>query len=112
MTILWQLDTQPPESWQRLMQRAADAAVMTEGVQRPCAVAVRLCGDEEIHQINREYRGVDRATDVLSFPTVNYPAGVTAGQADRLLRREWDDELDAVMLGDLIISVPHVIAQA
>ena len=112
MTILWQLDTQPPESWQRLMQRAADAAVMTEGVQRPCAVAIRLCGDEEIHQINREYRGVDRATDVLSFPTVNYPAGVTAGQADRLLRREWDDELDAVMLGDLIISVPHVIAQA
>ena len=112
MTILWQLDTQPPESWQRLMQRAADAAVMTEGVQRPCAVAIRLCGDEDIHQINREYRGVDRATDVLSFPTVNYPAGVTAGQADRLLRREWDDELDAVMLGDLIISVPHVIAQA
>ena len=33
MTILWQLDTQPPESWQTLMQRAADAAVKTEGVQ-------------------------------------------------------------------------------
>ena len=112
MTILWQLDTQPPDSWQTLMQRAADAAVKTEGVQRPCAVAIRLCGDEEIHQINREYRGVDRATDVLSFPTVNYPEGVTAGQVDKLLRREWDDELDAVMLGDLIISVPHVIAQA
>ena len=35
MTILWQLDTQPPESWQTLMQRAADAAVKTDGVQRP-----------------------------------------------------------------------------
>lgn len=112
MKILWQLDTQVDPSWMTLMQTAADAAVMTEGVERPCAVCIRICDDEAIHEINREYRGVDRATDVLSFPTVNYPAGVTAGQADRQLRREWDDELDAVMLGDLIISVPHVIAQA
>lgn len=112
MKILWQLDTQVDPSWMTLMQTAADAAVMTEGVERPCAVCIRICDDEAIHEINREYRGVDRATDVLSFPTVNYPAGVTAGQADKQLRREWDDELDAVMLGDLIISVPHVIAQA
>ena len=79
---------------------------------RPCAVSVRLCDDEAIHEINREYRDTDRATDVLSFPTVNYPKGVTAGHADKLLRRELDDELDACMLGDLIISVPHVLAQA
>ena len=112
MKLLWQLDTQVDPTWLTLMQKAADAAVATEGVERECAVCVRICDDDAIHEINREYRGVDRATDVLSFPTVNYPADVTAGQADKLLRREWDDELDAVMLGDLIISVPHVIAQA
>lgn len=112
MKILWQLDTQVDPTWLTLMQKAADAALAAEGVNRACAVCIRICGDEAIHEINREYRGVDRATDVLSFPTVNYPAGVTAGQADKLLRRELDDELDAVMLGDLIISVPHVIAQA
>lgn len=112
MKILWQLDTQVDPTWLTLMQKAADAALAAEGVNRACAVCIRICDDEAIHEINREYRGVDRATDVLSFPTVNYPAGVTAGQADKLLRRELDDELDAVMLGDLIISVPHVIAQA
>lgn len=112
MKILWQLDAQVDTAWLTLMQTAADAAVQTEGVARPCAACIRICDDDAIHEINREYRGVDRATDVLSFPTVNYPENVTAGQADRLLRREWDDELDAVMLGDLIISVPHVIAQA
>lgn len=112
MKILWQLDTQVDPTWLTLMQKAADAALAAEGVNRACAVCIRICDDESIHEINREYRGVDRATDVLSFPTVNYPAGVTAGQADKLLRRELDDELDAVMLGDLIISVPHVIAQA
>lgn len=112
MKLLWQIDTEVRPAWLSLMQTAADCALLTEGVTRPCAVSIRLCGDEEIHEINREYRGVDRATDVLSFPTVTYPAGVTAGQADRLLRRELDDELDACMLGDLILSVPHVLAQA
>ena len=112
MKLLWQIDTQVDPAWLSLMQTASDCALLTEGVSRPCAVSIRLCGDEEIHEINRDYRGVDRATDVLSFPTVNYPAGVTAGAADKLLRREYDDETDACMLGDLILSVPHVLAQA
>ena len=112
MKLLWQIDTAVDPSLLSLMQAAADCALISEGVVRPCAVSVRLCDDETIHEINREYRGVDRATDVLSFPTVAYPAGVTAGQADRLLRKELDDELDACMLGDLVLSVPHVMAQA
>ncbi len=112
MTLLWDIDTQIDPSLLSLMQTAADCTLAMEGVKRPCAVSVRLCDDEAIHAINREYRGVDRATDVLSFPMVSYPAGVTAGRADRLLRQALDDELNACMLGDLIISVPHVLAQA
>lgn len=112
MKLIWQIDTQVDPHWLSLMQTAADCALLTEGVERPCAVSVRLCDDEAIHEINREHRGVDRPTDVLSFPTVMYPAGVTAGGADKLLRRELDDELNACMLGDLILSVPRVLAQA
>ena len=112
MILLWQIDTEVAPSWLSLMQTAADCALLTEGVTRECAVSIRLCDDDAIHEINREYRDVDRATDVLSFPTVNYPAGMTAGQADKYLRRELDDELNACMLGDLILSVPHVLAQA
>ncbi len=112
MKLLWQIDTAVEPSWLNLMQTAADCALLTEGVTRDCAVSIRLCDDDAIHEINREYRDVDRATDVLSFPMVNYPAGLTAGQADKYLRRELDDELNACMLGDLILSVPHVLAQA
>nr|MBR4280765.1 cytidine deaminase [Clostridia bacterium] len=112
MILLWQIDTEVAPSWLSLMQTAADCALLTEGVKRECAVSIRLCDDEAIHAINREYRGVDRATDVLSFPTVNYPAGLTAGQADKYLRCELDDELNACLLGDLILSVPHVLAQS
>lgn len=112
MIILWDVETDVAPSMVALMQRAADAALEEEGVKCPCAVSVRLCDDDAIHELNKTYRGVDRATDVLSFPTVNYPAGITAGQADKLIRREYDDELDACMLGDLVISIPHMLAQA
>ena len=112
MILQWEIDTDVDPALLTLMQTAADCALLMEGVQRKCAISVRLCDDETIHEINREFRGIDRATDVLSFPMVNYPQGVTAGKGDRLLRQALDDELNACMLGDLIISVPHTLAQA
>ena len=94
------------------IKRCIRGALEQEGVTVPCEINVLLTDNRGIREINREYRQTDRATDVLSFPTVNYPKGVTAGRAERLIRRELDDELDACMLGDLILSIPHVLAQA
>ena len=112
MKLEWVLDETLPESVRAEMQSAADQCLRSEGVDLPCAAGVRLCGDDEITRINAETRRIDRSTDVLSFPTVAYPAGRTAGACSALLRREYDDELDACYLGDIIISVPHLNAQA
>lgn len=95
-----------------LMQRCADAAQEAEGVHVPLAVFVEIVDDEAIRTINREQRGKDAATDVLSFPSVNYPAGATAGSCEQRLRREYDPEVGACVLGDIIISMDHVRAQA
>ena len=95
-----------------LMQRCADSAAKTEGVSQPLYVFIQIVGDEEIQIINREQRGKDASTDVLSFPTVNYPAGKTAGACDKLLKREYDPEVGACVLGDIVISMDHVRAQA
>ena len=96
----------------QLMQRCADAAERTEGVTAPLGAFVRIVDDDEIQIINREQRGKDASTDVLSFPTVNYPAGKTAGSCEKLLRREYDPELGACLIGDIIISMDHVRSQA
>lgn len=96
----------------QLMQRCADAAERTEGVTAPLGAFVRIVDDDEIQIINREQRGKDASTDVLSFPTVNYPASKTAGSCEKLLRREYDPELGACLIGDIIISMDHVRAQA
>ena len=94
------------------MQQAADRTLTCEGVSLPCTVSVTLCDDETIAQMNETFRGLARATDVLSFPSVSWPAGKTAGLCPDRLRREYDDETEACFLGDLFISVPHAKAQA
>lgn len=95
-----------------LLQRCADAAALAEGVSVPAGAFVEIVDDARIREINREQRGKDAATDVLSFPTVNYPAGRTARDCEHLLRREYDPETGVCALGDIIISMDHVRAQA
>ena len=95
-----------------LMQLCADSAEKTEGVAQPLYAFIQVLGDDEIQVINREQRNKDASTDVLSFPTVNYPAGKTAGSCERLLKKEYDPEIGACVIGDIIISMDHVRAQA
>ena len=95
-----------------LMQTCSQAAQRAEGVALPLSVFIRVTDDDEIRTINREQRGKDAATDVLSFPTVNYPKGKTAGACEALLREEFDPDTDACAIGDIVISMDHVRAQA
>lgn len=78
-----------------LMQTCSQAAQKAEGVTLPLSVFIRVVDDDEIRAINREQRGKDASTDVLSFPTVNYPKGKTAGACEGLLREEFDPDVDA-----------------
>ena len=112
MKLDWIIDEPLNESVRMIMQSAADMCLFVEGVTLPCSVTVRLCDDDAISAVNESYRGVKGATDVLSFPTIQYPAGKTAGTCPNLLRAEYDDEMSACFLGDIIISVPHLFAQA
>ena len=95
-----------------LLQRCADSAKAAEGVKVPLGVYVRIVDDEAIREINRVQRGKNMSTDVLSFPTVNYPAGKTAGACKKRLLAEYDPEMGASVIGDIIISMDHVRAQA
>ncbi len=100
-----------PEGAEELMRAVARAALGLEGLLG-MAVAVRLVDDETIREINRAQRGVDRPTDVLSFPTVCYPPGRTAGSCLQRVRREYDPSTGACFLGDLVISLPRAVEQA
>jgi probable rRNA maturation factor len=69
---------------------------------RPMTVSVRVTDDAEIHALNREYRHVDRPTDVLSF-------GFVENAADLKLASAIGERLE---LGQLVLSYPHCVRQA
>lgn len=95
-----------------LLALVADCCAVTEGIPTSVAIHVLLTDDAHIREVNRKHRGIDHATDVLSFPTIGYAKGQTVHSAVHALRREYDPELSACFLGDILISREHAIAQA
>lgn len=89
-----------------LIKKAVKMALDAEGVKVPCLVSVMLTDEEGIRRVNAEFRGVDSATDVLSFPLNE----LKPGEFDPDIC-EHDPEMDAVMLGDMMISLPRCAAQ-
>ena len=89
-----------------LIKKAAAMALEAEGVGVPCIISVMLTDDEGIHAVNREFRNVDRATDVLSFPLNELvPGEFDPEDCER------DPETGNVLLGDMMISLEHCAAQ-
>lgn len=94
------------DSQRAFIRKVIRTALAAEGVDFPCEVDVLLTDDEAIHQINRDMREVDRATDVLSFPEFDLTPGQLPGPEDA------DPGTGLVPLGDMVISMEHVAAQA
>ena len=94
------------DSQRAFIRKVIRTALAAEGVDFPCEVDVLLTNDEAIHQINRDMREVDRATDVLSFPEFDLMPGQLPGPEDA------DPGTGLVPLGDMVISMEHVAAQA
>lgn len=89
-----------------LLLRVICQALDAEGVTVPCEISVLITDDAGIHEINLEQRGVDRPTDVLSFPMFDLQPGnkPEAGWAD--------PDTDLVPLGDMVISLERCAEQA
>ena len=88
------------------IRKVIRTALAAEGVTFPCEIDVLLTHDAGIHQINLDMRQVDRATDVLSFPEFDLTPGQLPGEEDA------DPGTGLVPLGDMVISMEHVTAQA
>ena len=91
--------------------RALETCCGLEGV-RPCTAVFRVVSDEEMRELNRDTRGIDRATDVLSYPAVSYPKGKTARDCPMRLNAVYDPEFGKPNLGDVFLSLERVRQQA
>lgn len=74
-------------------------------------VWLTLVDDETIRQINKEQRGIDKSTDVLSFPMNDYPKPGDFSMIEEDLQA-FDPDSGELILGDIVISIDHVKSQA
>jgi probable rRNA maturation factor len=90
-----------------LISRAVELSLKSENFNIPCEVSILLVDDENIREINREHRNIDKSTDVLSFPMIEMYEGT-------MVSNEGDFDLDEnlLLLGDIVISMEMVKKQA
>jgi probable rRNA maturation factor len=91
----------------KLVRQVVEKALEKEGWQQPVTADVLLVTDEEIQEINATRRGIDEATDVLSFPTLDLKPGEGLTQDFFVLPPDTKPHL-----GDVVISVLRVESQA
>lgn len=90
-----------------MLRKAVKTALDHEGVREKTHVDIMITDNAHIHEINREQRGVDRHTDVLSFPMNQLiPEAFDSEMC------EYDPASGRILLGDMVISLEQCRAQA
>ena len=95
-----QANVKIPTGLRLLIRRSCTAVLVSEGFEGSAEISVTFVDDERIHELNNTFRNVDSATDVLSFPLGEN--GVY----------DVNPETGAKLLGDIVISMEHAVAQA
>ena len=88
-------DESPTQLDVQMLEKAALAALAQQEVEEEVGLSIVLTDDAQIQALNRDYRGYDKPTDVLSFEA-----------------HERDPETGTLYLGDIIISMERAAAQA
>ena len=114
MTIEYEEDTTVDFDFdsRQLAETVINAALDHEDFPYEAEVNLTLVDNEQIHRINKEYRHIDRPTDVLSFPLLSYE---TAGDFSGLEEEAYENfnpDTGEILLGDIVISVEKVMEQA
>jgi probable rRNA maturation factor len=92
------------EEYNKLIEKVINECFKNENMQGlKLYVSITLTVPEVIHELNKEYRNIDRPTDVLSFPMF---------EADELEEIKKNDVEEMDILGDMVISIPKVKEQA
>ena len=90
------------------LKKCIEAALEAEQLPAPCEINVLVADNQIIRAINKAYRGIDRETDVLSFPAFQFEPG----KLPRDLSEYLDPETGLLPLGDMAISYEKAEAQA
>jgi cytidine deaminase len=95
-----------------LFEKTAAACLKVQSLAVKTITELTLTDEEGIRRSNRDWRGMDEVTDVLSFPSLSLLPEHTLNHAHPGLSSVWDSEEGAYSLGDIVICVPRALQQA
>ena len=98
--------------WKEVFEQVAEAVLDQEGCPYETEISLLVTNNFEIREFNKDNRGINQETDVLSFPNIDY---VTPSCFDGLEDAEadfFDPDSGELILGDIIISAEKVKEQA
>lgn len=99
-------------SIEETVEKVMEAVLDSEGCPYEATVNVLLTDNEGIREFNREHRQIDRATDVLSFPNIEYDNPSDFSHVEEHEADCFDPDSGELILGDIILSVDKVKEQA
>lgn len=107
--ISYETDIELDIPYEDIVRQMVVAALDYENCPYEAEVSVTVVDNKEIQKINKTYRNIDKATDVLSFPMYQYEK---AADFDNLDDSAFNPESGELLLGDIVISAEKVTAQA
>ncbi len=100
-----------PLACRELAERVVEASLDYIGCPYEAEVNLLLTMNEQIHGLNARFRGIDRPTDVLSFPLIEYKKAGEFGFLEECCEC-FEPESGELLLGDIVISKEKVFSQA
>lgn len=97
---------------EEIVKQVAEKVLDTENCPYETQINVLLTDNDGIHKYNKEYRGIDNPTDVLSFPNLEFEQAGMFDIAEEDEADYFDPDSGELILGDIIISVDKVKEQA
>ena len=97
---------------EEIVRLVGEAVLEEEGCPYEVQVNVVVADREGIRELNREFRGIDRETDVLSFPNVEFTKDGVFEIDDSREADYFDPDTGELLLGDIMISADKVLEQA
>ena len=101
---------------ENLVRDVCTAVLAAEGWDADAEVTVTLTDDARIRELNKDHRGIDKETDVLSFPNISFEGGEDGIDHDAAIKEQWagctDPDTGRVLLGDIVLNTEAVKRQA
>ncbi len=101
-----------PFDLQDVARAVAEAVLEDAGCPYETQVSILVTTEGEMRAINRAQRGIDQATDVLSFPVADYPIPAQFGFLEADHADCFDPDTGELLLGDIAVNADRVRAQA